>query len=302
MLRDDEIIRGRPNGRFKKWQLNQYGFRGPEITKSPPEGCTRIMVLGASEAFGLYESPQNEFPSQLQRVLAPRGSFEVINATLPGMSLASVIQFWSKWASQFRPHIVVVYVSPLFYLGDSPPSFGKPPQRGFSVGESKNRVPQSRLWEHLKDRFEMPEFIQDWRDKWKIEQRVSGHAPEWFFVTAPPDRLALYREHLRLLCDTVSASGAKVCLITHAYRIPSIPTPEELSELEAARVAIPRATTQGMAAFHESAAQTIRDLGNECGVVVIDAAKVLNGKSEYFADLVHFNDAGAGGDGAVNLR
>src|SRR5262249_52392179 len=62
VLRDEFGTRGRPHGRFKKWQLNGFGFRGREISVQPERGHCRVVILGASEAFGLYESPGREFP------------------------------------------------------------------------------------------------------------------------------------------------------------------------------------------------------------------------------------------------
>src|SRR5262245_65881480 len=79
----------------------------------------RVMVLGASETFGIYESDQKEFPAQVAGLLRAKGGspkVEVINAAIVGMTVRSMIPYWRNWASQFRPKIVVVYPSPLFYL------------------------------------------------------------------------------------------------------------------------------------------------------------------------------------------
>src|SRR3990172_2700849 len=49
--------KGKSNGRYEKWVLNSHGFRGPEIQVEKPQGVIRIVTFGASETFGLYESP-----------------------------------------------------------------------------------------------------------------------------------------------------------------------------------------------------------------------------------------------------
>ena len=49
--------RGEPYGHFGQWRLNAYGFRSPEISILPAPAMVRIAALGASETFGLYESP-----------------------------------------------------------------------------------------------------------------------------------------------------------------------------------------------------------------------------------------------------
>ena len=62
VLHDELGIRGRPNGRFKKWSLNSFGFRHQEMSLEPRPDCVRIIVLGASETFGLYESSGHGVP------------------------------------------------------------------------------------------------------------------------------------------------------------------------------------------------------------------------------------------------
>lgn len=54
--------RGHPNARFEKWQMNSFGFRGPEFEEKKPAGVIRIMAVGASETFGLYEKAGGEYP------------------------------------------------------------------------------------------------------------------------------------------------------------------------------------------------------------------------------------------------
>ena len=115
----DGVTRGRPGGRYGQWHLNQFGFRGPDISVEPRAGTTRVMVLGSSEAFGLYEPDGKEFPRQLGTQLSSHGAFEVVNASLFGMTLRSMVPFWRGWASRFRPQVVVIYPSPLFYLQDA---------------------------------------------------------------------------------------------------------------------------------------------------------------------------------------
>ena len=115
--------RCRPNGQFEKWKLNSYGFRGPEVTPAKSPGVTRIMVVGASETFGLYESPGNEYPAEMQRQLR-RGpkQFEVINAACAGMSPPRIAQLLDSLLGRFRPDYLLYYPSPQFYLDEQPPT------------------------------------------------------------------------------------------------------------------------------------------------------------------------------------
>src|SRR5271170_6270728 len=51
--RDQLGRHGTPFARFKKWRLNNLGFRGPDIARQATRGVPRILILGASETFGL---------------------------------------------------------------------------------------------------------------------------------------------------------------------------------------------------------------------------------------------------------
>ena len=118
VVRDQFGMRGRPNARFKKWRLNSSGFRSAETTLEPEPDCERVMVLGASESFGLYESDGKEYPAQLSVMLNRHGCYEVINAAVAGMTVRTIGSFWDNWASRFRPATVVIYPTPAFYLAD----------------------------------------------------------------------------------------------------------------------------------------------------------------------------------------
>ncbi len=89
-ISDELGPRGRPSGRYKKWRLNEWGFRGPSIPQDPRPGEIRVLILGSSESFGLYESPGLEFPAQLASRLRDRGDYEVVNAAVAGMTLATM--------------------------------------------------------------------------------------------------------------------------------------------------------------------------------------------------------------------
>ena len=127
VLHDAIGIRGRPNGVYKKWHLNSFGFRGPEVLRAPAPGCTRILVLGASETFGFYESDRKEYPAQLEATLDRHGCYEVLNAAVAGLTVRGLERLWTGWGSQFGARVVVVYPTPGFYLANSPPDYPGPP-------------------------------------------------------------------------------------------------------------------------------------------------------------------------------
>jgi hypothetical protein len=290
IIHDSLGIRGRPFARYEKWTLNSAGFRGREITKFPSPGCVRVAVMGASETFGYYESPGKEYPAQLADSLSRRGCYEVINAAIAGMSVPAQIQLWDKWVAQFQPSIVVIYVPPVFYLGDDPPKFPSPTQGG--PGPIPTRF-APRLLDRLHDRIEYPEFIQRRRVKTSLAKAVAGKPDSWFYRDVPADRLALFRYHLDSLVSSIRARGATPVLATHAMRFGDPPKKADEDLLQSWRKFTPRATEAVLLDFERAAASATRDLARERGVPLVDVAAMMTGHTEWFADFTHFDDHGA---------
>lgn len=292
VLHDDLGIRGRPNGRFKKWSLNSFGFRHAEMSLEPAKDCVRVMLLGASETFGLYESAGKEFPAQLETTLRRTGCYEVVNAAVAGLTIKGQIQLWKGWASRFRPDVVVVYPTPGFYLANSPPDFPKPPSR-----DTPAPPPwwTSRLLQRAKDVFEFPAFIQRRRVAQHLASLTSSE-PGWAFSSLPVDRLAQFEADLGMLTDVIQMTGARVVLLTHATRFGDTPATDDEEALYAWRQFTPKASAEILLEFEQRAAEATARTASRKGAALVDVRAVMNGRREWFAegDALHFNDAGAG--------
>ena len=296
VLEDGSIRRGRPHGRFKKWELNAFGFRGPEIGLEPSPGAIRVMLLGASESFGLYESEQKEYPAQLRAILHSKGNYEVINAAVAGMTVRSMIPYWEHWASQFHPHLVVIYPTPLFYLNLPWRETTEEPSTQVRTVNRDGTPPLklgSRLLFRLKDHIHTPRFIQWWRDERGIAAKTAGKGSDWLFASVPKENLDSFIRDLEELAEAIRLRGAEPILMTHAVRCMFPPEAQDSYDLHHMRVHFPRATESVMAAFEAAAVKRTIELGREKGWEVIDIAAVMNGKRDLFADLSHFTDRGA---------
>jgi lysophospholipase L1-like esterase len=282
--------RGKPFGHYKKWKLNEWGFRGPSIQQVPGPGTRRVLVMGASESFGLYEGPDLEFPAQLASQLAERDHFEVVNAAVAGMTLATMTPYWESWVSRFKPSLVVVYASPLFYLAEGTPKVRRGP---FAIPPAHQPRPASRYLDRLRDLITIPTAVQDWRDKRAVSASIDSRPPDWEFRNPPTERLDAYISHLRQLGEAISRTGSHVVIATHATRTAPPLSRDELVEWERGRVHIPKAPPEVAARFHQLANERIRQLSLEAGWPLVDADAALSGRSELFGDLVHFSDQGA---------
>jgi len=290
ILRDSLGPRGRPNGRFERWQLNSAGFRSPESVLTPAPGCLRVMTLGSSETFGAEgESPGREYPAQLADSLAPHGCYQVMNAAIVGMSIPGMIRLWEVWASRYHPAVVVVLANPVFYLAEKPPAS---PQR-MSGGAATGPPWAPRLLIRVRETFQYPAFIQRLRERRNMTTLTAGHPESWFFRSLPVDRLEQYRHDLDSLTTALRARGAEPVLAVYPTRFGEAPSEQDADLMAAWRQFTPRAKPEVMLAFVTSAADVVRDLGRRREVAVVDLASSVTGRREFFSDFVHYTDAGA---------
>lgn len=113
---DEYGPRGRPHARYEKWSLNGLGLRGPEAP--PPSSATRVVAMGASETFGLYESEGNEWPRVLERELAARGGrYVVLNGALPGMSPLMQLRHLRYRLLELEPDVLIWMVHYTAFAG-----------------------------------------------------------------------------------------------------------------------------------------------------------------------------------------
>jgi hypothetical protein len=299
MVDDTGQRRGKPNAVFQKWHMNSYGFRGPEISRFPGAGTHRVMLLGASEAFGLYETPDHDIAAQLNLMGKPYG-IEVVNAALPGITVATLDGYWRGWASRFKPETVVIYPSTHLYLScedwrESPGAADAGERGGFGIASL-------RLLERAKNIVAQPEFMVRKRNEAKVAAEVARHPTDWVYQSAPHacvDRLI--SDLSRLIAD-VRTSGARIVLSTHAVRVSRNPGIDDLPDLESFRVFSPRAPAHVMNDFVSEANAAIRKLAREQNLEIADIEQAMRGRRKDFEDLVHFNDHGAHAVAEVMLK
>ena len=79
----------------------EYGFE-------PPDGVTRIAILGDSFTFGIGANDAETYPAQLERMLRESVRVQVINAGVGGTGTGEQARRFDLLVKQFHPHIVVL--------------------------------------------------------------------------------------------------------------------------------------------------------------------------------------------------
>lgn len=299
IVRDSLGAHGNPNYSFKKWRMNNLGFRGADITAQPTPGKTRIVTLGASETFGLHESPQHEYPVQLQQLLdstAP-GRYEVVNVGLPGLSLSSMVPYYRNVVSPLHPAWVFIYPSPSFYLevNPLPPVYQIPRVSSNRAAEKIEWRLPARGRESLKAI--IPAAIVTRYRQWKLDRQRASHPADWVWQAPPADRLESMRQHLGALVDSIQLTGARVVLITHTNRFVGAESDTATADRRHLTNLIaeyyPRASLTTMATIDRAANGVVREVASSRDIPVIDAEGKITPDGAHFGDYAHFTDSGA---------
>ena len=99
IIYDEELgYRLNPN----RENINSLSIRHHEISTPKPEQLFRIVFLGDSIPWD-----RSGFVSQLQSRLDTRGSYEVINASVPGYTSYQELRFFERYVSKTDPDLVI---------------------------------------------------------------------------------------------------------------------------------------------------------------------------------------------------
>jgi hypothetical protein len=291
--------RNRPFARFEKWVINGQGFQGPELRIPKPEGVVRIGVAGASEIFGLYESPGCDLTSQVRKQLersAP-GRFEVVNLATPGMSIPRIIELYERWMRKFEFDAIVYYPSPAMYLDGQAPALRKtiPGRTVNDTGSTRHaldlRLPR-KTWEMLRER--LPVRLQVEMKRYQIARKRRNHPENWVWERhTPPERVRLFHDHLQELITTFQGDGTRTMIATHANRFRNVSTDMNDPYMVGWIRFYPRASGGSLLDMEEKANMIIRELAGHFPVTVVDVEKEVGKDHAHYADFVHFTDSGA---------
>ncbi len=282
--------RGKPYGRYKKWQLNSLGYRDPELRP----GTTRIVCLGASETFGLYESAGEEYPRQLERDLNARAGgndFQVVNAAYAGQTVATASLRVPEILEKVNPRVVIIYPAPTEYiwlrwLGPAVPAksalvvAGKSPKFELRVAENLRVAAKSML----------PGFLQTGVREYQIARAAVRYK---LMDRLPEENIARLRSDVAHLVGLLKVRGVEPVLVTHATVFGKQLSPNDRELLIAWRKFYPMLREEGFLDMELRMNDAMRSVAAEEQVTLVDAAREIPSDPKYFADFSHFTDMGA---------
>ena len=92
--------------------INSLGFRGKEITRKKSPGVYRIVTLGASTTYGIYQSDNYTYPILLEAELKKKlntNNLEVVNAGLVSATTAESLNRLFVDILPLNPDMIIIY-------------------------------------------------------------------------------------------------------------------------------------------------------------------------------------------------
>lgn len=300
---------GIPGAQYRKWRMNALGMRGPDARSRSAPGVVRVVTLGGSETFGNYEAFGREFPRQLEeslrRATARRcpdervAGVEVLNAAVPGLSLAAMAVVLPARVAALRPDVVVVYPSPEYYLYDRAPHPERGSEPAAAPGARGALAPRLRPVARAAFKAVLPRAVLTRFHQRSIRRALDEHPPEWRFGAVPHERVAAFEADLRRVVGLARRAGARPVLVTHASPFAArdgglLPGMAASPALLAWERFAPRAPGPVIVAFDSATRAATRRVAADSGAAMVEGqAAVGAGNAGAFADFVHFTDGGA---------
>jgi len=283
MTSDQFGMTGKPYAHYQRWTLNSRGNRGPEF-RSDRE---RVICMGASETFGLGESPDMEYPRQLERVMNARvgcDRYQVVNIAHPGQTLLNFSRRTNKVAADFRPQIATIYPSPIFYFYGAAFDANEVAQIKHASGL------EPRVWTKV---YSLLDNMPDWAEAMRYEHHIRNATRNATLVERIPDsELERFQQDLSVLLDHLEQNHIQPVLITHANRFGKRVLPNDRLAFLQWRNNLPMLDDPGFLDIENRANDVVRKVAALRNIPLVDAAGKLSGR-ENFVDYAHFTDRGS---------
>lgn len=268
--------------------VNSLGLRGPEVAREKPPGALRVACVGGSTTFGLFASDDAAtWPARLEQRLRGQGlAVEVLNCGAPGWPLRVSHTNLELTVFPLRPDVVVCYHAYNDLMENGSPRYHAESRvddvqalrRDTSVALSARLIEASALLRFAKARLRDP------------HGRFADKA-----AALDPEGEAAFARNLRRLARRCREEGARLLLCTFpwayrdseaASRAAGVPGMAEWYD-RFSPLTFP-ALLEGMRRYNH----TIRQVGAELGVPVLDLERDFPPDLRNYVSPIHHSDEG----------
>ena len=303
----------RPDVRYEKWYNNRHAFRGEDFEPTKKPEVRRIVCMGTSETYGLYESPDKEWPRQLAYALGNPDAYEVINASVVGLGVEHFQPYIDKYVLKFRPDDVVLLINPFFFAVSLERAIKRTATQKASADPPT--VPQSSLefttfistvidYCRSLPKFKVaikkviPEALLRHYGRWKLDRQLAQIEALELADKSPldqvPDNTVMqFKAALVQLTTYLKKNGINPVLCTYPVLLSSDTEDHYRLIFDGARLYFVEYSVKGLSDLASEINRTIRAVSDDQGLGFVDLDAAVPKDNDHFADLVHYTDKGA---------
>jgi lysophospholipase L1-like esterase len=303
---DEEGLRHNvPNARFEKWKINSLGFRGPEI-EAEKKKQFRIVCLGASETFGLYESEGQEWPSQLASMLKNKyPHVEIINASVVGLGANKIKTYLEKYVMPLNPDLLILYQGFYDHAVKQDHEENAIPKNAKPKTKSLRRIreelkDQVRILSKLKETIKkcLPDWLGTQISIWKSKRAILRRQKAVLKDKAPWDEVSeqnilAFESYL----EEFLVYFKKKSIVPVFSTYPTLITKENSDKYKKIildyRRFVVELSEEGMIDASNKFNEAIKRISRRLNVAWVDNNGLIPKTTEYFGDNVHYTDKGA---------
>jgi len=263
-----------PNQHFLTFNINNHGFRGPEIFIEKPDDTYRIFVVGGSTTFSIRAlSDQHTIPGYLQQKFDEAGldkKIEVINAGIGSMTSNDELQLVKTKIVTYDPDLIIIY-------------------DGYNdvvnfPGKTKNKLEDDifvSTWRTFFNFYDTPYVLEG------IIEKSKNSAFPLFFNTEYEKKALTWKENMIEICDIGKEEGFDTVVALQPFLGTGnkVWTDHEMNMIEKS------STLSGMKDGYQFFADELDELKNYCSITID-----LRNSFDDIAESVFFDKAHVSSD------
>ena len=271
-----------PNQHSETINVNDFGFRGEEISKEKENNTFRIFVVGGSTTFGLYTTSDNStITGYLQTFFDSKDllfNVEIINAGIPSAFSYTEIKYIKEKLIDFQPDMFIIY--------DGYNDLGRDYNQYNSIVGERDNILDTIL------------KVQDYVPIINLQYITSSILND-IKISIDPDRIYKFNsEKTKEKSEIWKERWEEICKINNELGIDTIITLQpimgtgerELSELE--KEFFKRNNGEKKIFAYEEYAERLEEMGGSCKTFDIRDVLDSSEKDSIYVDRVHLTDYG----------
>ncbi|MBI4568278.1 MAG: SGNH/GDSL hydrolase family protein [Planctomycetes bacterium] len=285
--------RSTPLGHRVRVVIGPHGFRGEPPATPRPRGERRVVTLGGSTTFCVFQNEGDTWPARLQRLLAapPSADVKVFNCGVPGYMSRHSLHNLAHRILEWEPDVVICCDLYNDLKPNRAPGFEPDYSHWERVVKKERQESENSLSAALADRSVL------WlKLRFKLglapNNRAEPDPTVKRFDTVDERGVIAFQRNVESMAAICRARGIDFVIATCPLAFTRATPMERLARYKGLLIHNRKLTVRGVVDGAERYNAALRDAAVRTGAPLIDLEAAAAGREDLFGDECHFNDEG----------